>query len=223
MNICIVIPAYNESGNIGLLVERLRRKHLDVVVVDDGSTDATGDIAREKGASVIRHQQKNGKGYSLQKGFDYALQRGYEGVITMDGDGQHDVGDIDQFIEAAQEHKASVINGNRMTDSRGMPWVRFCTNKFMSRLISLACRQRMTDTQCGYRYIGCEVLQAINLFCRGFEIETEILMKACKKGFKVYDVPIKTIYRDEKSKINPLKDTVRFFVYFIKEVFSRSR
>jgi glycosyltransferase involved in cell wall biosynthesis len=221
VRICIIIPAYNESANIGPLVEGARCKHLDVVVVDDGSTDATGEIAREKGADVIRHGQTNGKGYCLREGFNYALKRGYDGVITMDGDGQHAVEDIDKFLEAARKYQTSVVNGNRMTDSRGMPFVRFCTNKFMSRLISLACRQFVADTQCGFRYIGCEVLRRVDLSCRGFEIETEIIMKACKKGFKVYGVPVQTIYRDEKSKINPLRDTVRFFVYFIKELFSR--
>lgn len=220
MNVCIIIPAYNESQNIGPLIEALRAKRLDVVAIDDGSTDMTGAIVKEKGAVVIRHDQKKGKGCSLRKGFEYALQHDYEGVITMDGDGQHDIADIDQFMTAAQKNKISIITGNRMADSKGMPFIRYCTNRFMSWLISAACKQRIADTQCGYRYISCDILREINLTCRDFEIETEILMEACKKGFKVYDVPIKTIYRDEESKINPFKDTIRFFVYFIKEIFS---
>lgn len=220
MNICVVIPSYNESQNIGPVVKSLCARGFDVVVVDDGSTDGTGSIAKDQGATIIRHEQKNGKGYSLQKGFEYALQHDYEGVITMDGDGQHDTGDINQFVTTAQKHKISIITGNRMVNSKGMPFIRYCTNRFMSWLISLACRQSIADTQCGYRYISCDILRDLNLTCSDFEIETEILIGASKKGFKIYNVPVKTIYRDEESEIKPFKDTIRFFVYFIKEICS---
>ena len=189
-----------------------------VLVIDDGSTDDTGTIAEVKGATVIHHDHKKGKGHSLREGFDYALLHHYDGVITMDGDGQHDVKDLDRFIQVATKHKSSIIVGNRMTNTEGMPCIRYCTNRFMSWLISLACRRTIADTQCGYRYISCEVLRNINLTCRDFEIETEILMKASKEGYAIYDVPIKTIYRNEVSKINPFKDTIRFLIYFVKEI-----
>jgi len=220
MNICVVIPVYNEAQFIGSLIGSLRERGHDVIVIDDGSTDQTSRIAIEKKAVVIQHEERGGKGLSLRKGFEYALWQGYEGVITMDGDGQHNVEDIDQFIETAQKHQACIVTGNRMIDPAAMPLIRYCTNRFMSWLISLACKQSIADTQCGYRYISRDILEKINLTCQGFEIETEILMKACKSGFKVYSVQVKTIYRDEKSKINPFKDTIRFFAYFIKEICS---
>jgi len=220
MNICIIIPVHNEAKHIGPVIEILRSKKHDVIVIDDGSTDQTSVIAEEKGAAVIHHQQRCGKGYSLRKGFEYALKRKYEGVITMDGDGQHDVEDIDQFVQAAQKHQTSIVVGNRMDNSSVMPFVRLCTNRFMSWLISLACSQSIKDTQCGFRYISRNVLEKLNLTCQGFEIETEILMQASKKGFKIHSIPVKTIYCDEKSKINPFMDTIRFFSYFTKEIFS---
>ena len=223
MNICIVIPANNESYTIGFLVESLSGRGFDVIVIDDGSADETGVIAREKGAIVIRHDEKKGKGYSLREGFQYALEHDYDAVITMDGDGQHDVGGVDRFLIEAEKNKWSVIVGNRMANSKDMPFIRYCTNRFMSWLISLACGQSIADTQCGYRYIHCDILKQLNLTSRDFEIETEILMKACQKGFNVRNVPIKTIYRDEESKINPFKDTIRFFAYFIKEIFFLKR
>jgi len=223
VNVCVIIPAYNESQNIESLIQALCAKGLEAVVIDDGSTDGTGAVAEKNGAVVMRNNRKEGKGCSLRKGFEYALRRDYVGVITMDGDGQHDVADVDRFIAAAQEHKVSIIAGNRMTDSKGMPFVRYCTNRFMSWLISIACRRAIADTQCGYRYISCDILREIDLTCRDFEIETEILMKACKRGFKVYDVPVRTIYCNEESKISPFKDTIRFFIYFAKEIFSVKR
>jgi len=221
MKICIIIPAYNESQHIGSLIETLCAQERDVIVIDDGSTDGTGTIAKEKGAVVIHHDQKNGKGFSLRKGFEYALEHDYDGVIAMDGDGQHDCSDIKQFVELAKNNKVSVITGNRMGNVRKMPFTRYFTNRFMSWLISMACRQSVADTQCGFRYISCDILRKLNLGCRDFEIETEILMKASKKNFKILSVPIKTIYCDEKSQINPFKDTIRFITYFSKEILSK--
>ena len=221
MKICILIPVYNESQNIGRIVEIIKRKDLNVIVIDDGSTDGSGDLAQQKGAVVLRHVFKMGKGNSLKEGFEYILKEGYAGVLMMDGDGQHDPEEVDHFILAAQKHPLSVITGNRMTNTEGMPLIRYLTNRFMSSLISTACGQKIQDTQCGFRYISASILRELNLVSNDFEIETEILMKASKKGYKIYSLPIKTIYRNEESYIHPLKDTVRFFTYFLKEIFSR--
>ena len=218
MKVCVIIPVHNEANTIGPLVTSLKRKNLDVVVIDDGSTDSSGLIAERQGARIFSNEGKQGKGYSLKEGFQHALSENYEGTIAMDGDGQHNPDDIEQFLNLAQKFPVSVINGNRMHDHARMPWVRYLTNRFMSLLISLTCRQYIPDTQCGFRYISCKILKEIHLASNDFEIETEILMKAAKKGFRIYSVPVKTIYRNEKSKISPLKDTLRFFGYFFKEV-----
>ncbi|HBG60988.1 MAG: hypothetical protein A2Y03_10995 [Omnitrophica WOR_2 bacterium GWF2_38_59] len=221
MRICVIIPVHNEENAIGDIVGSLVKKKQAVIVIDDGSADRSGKIAKDKGAVVILNENKSGKGYSLRKGFEYAIKEGFDGVITIDGDGQHDVDDFEKFIDFARDNKDIVVNGNRMTDSKGMPFIRRLTNKFMSVLISMACKQSIPDTQCGYRYIGSGVLNRLSLSSNQFEIETEILMKAAKNGFKIYSVPIRTIYRNEVSKINPLKDTIRFFVYFLGEIFSK--
>jgi len=216
--ICVLIPVLNETRTIGMVVRSLRAQNLDAVVIDDGSTDDSGAIARQSGAIVIRHEVKKGKGQSLRDGFHYALERGYDGVITMDGDGQHDAADIEQFLRLVVKERPGMVVGNRMADPRGMPYVRYLTNRFMSFLISRACGQRIPDTQCGYRYIDSRVLREVPLACDDFEIETEMLMKSAKRGFHIDSVPILTIYRNEESKINPWKDTIRFIAYFIKEI-----
>ncbi len=218
MKICVLIPVHNEVRTIAQIVERLLAKGLDTIVVDDGSTDGSGSAARKKGAIVIVNNKKSGKGYSLRRGFDYILKLDYSGVIVMDGDGQHDISDLDAFIKAAEEEKIGIVSGNRMNNSKGMPLIRYVTNRFMSLLISAACGQYIPDTQCGYRYIAREVLKDIEFQCNDFEIETEMLIKASRKGFKIRSVPIKTIYRDEESKINPFRDTIRFIIYFSGEI-----
>jgi glycosyltransferase involved in cell wall biosynthesis len=219
MKCCILIPAYNESQAVGRLVKEIVANGWDVLVIDDGSSDGTGDIAKTNGATVLTNVTNHGKGYSLQRGFDYILSRDYDALITMDGDGQHAVGDLASFIHLFEEKMPDIICGNRMRNSQGMPGLRFVTNKVMSGLISVVCRQKIYDTQCGYRLIKTDVLRNIQVSSSAFEIESEVLIKACKKGYHVVSVPIQTIYSNERSKINPFFDTIRFIIYIIRELF----
>jgi len=218
MNIAIVIPAHNEAKTIGPLVEGVRALGYDCIVVDDGSVDNTGELAGAAHAKVLKTTTKNGKGNALKTGFDFVLKNGYEALIAMDGDGQHAPSDIAAFVACYQQTNADIVSGNRMQAPRGMPLLRRATNHFMSWLISLFCRQHIPDTQCGFRLIKSKVINAIKLESSDFEIETEVLIKASKKGFKIASVPIQTIYRDEVSKIKPVRDTCRFIAYLWREL-----
>lgn len=216
MNICVIIPSYNESKVIADLVERIKKSGLAVIVVDDGSQDNTATLAAQMGATVLRNEEKQGKGASLRKGFAFALQQPCAAVITMDGDGQHDPADLPKFLAASHQKEPCLIVGNRLADSRGMPFLRWLTNRFMSSLISLICRQQIPDSQCGFRFISCEILRRIELKTDNFEIESEMLVAASRQGFKIFSVAIRTIYRDEKSNINPWVDTLRFFKFLFR-------
>jgi glycosyltransferase involved in cell wall biosynthesis len=216
MNICVVIPTYNESKAISGVVSAIKNLGLQVVVIDDGSLDATAVLAAKEGAVVLRNLVNQGKGACLIKGFNYALENKFDCVITMDGDGQHLPEDLSGFIRKADDPSADIIVGNRMFDTKDMPFVRILTNKFMSWLISLICRQKIPDTQCGYRLIKRIVLEKVELKTVKFEAESEILVKASRMGFKISSVPIKTVYGGQKSQINPLIDTLRFLRFLIK-------
>ncbi len=219
--ICILIPAHNEARAIAGVVKAARVKGLDVIVVDDGSSDDSARLAREAGAEVLVNFKNQGKGFSLQRGFDHIISRDYDALITMDADGQHAVEDLDSFVDLFNARHPDIICGNRMTDHKGMPFVRFITNKVMSGLISLVCRQTIHDTQCGYRLISCHVLRNVLLSSSAFEIESEVLIKASKKKYRIASVPVRTIYGDEVSKINPFFDTARFIIYIVREMFVR--
>ncbi|MBI3601644.1 MAG: glycosyltransferase family 2 protein [Candidatus Omnitrophica bacterium] len=220
MKIAIVIPAHNEARSIGALVKAITDLGYDVIVVDDGSSDDTALLAKTQGALVISTHKKGGKGNALRLAFAQALGQGYEAVITMDGDGQHSPLDIGHFLECYRNTQADIISGDRMHNPSEMPWLRRVTNRFMSWVISLICRQKIADTQCGFRLMTTNVLKAIELQCTDFEIETEILIKASKKGFRMAAVPIQTIYRDEISKISPVRDTLKFIRYLSREMFT---
>ena len=216
MSPCVVIPVYNEERELGRLVAAIRCQGLDVLVIDDGSTDQSGAAARSQGAVVLRHPTRRGKGFALQEGFQYVLEHDYPGVITMDGDGQHAPEDLPVFLSRIAQCPEGIITGSRMGDTRGMPRIRLWTNQLMSWLISRLCGQGIPDSQCGYRYISRDVLARMSLTAKAFEIETEVLLQASRLGAPVYSVPIQTIYREERSKINPIKDTLRFFWYLLR-------
>lgn len=219
-NICVVIPTFNEAKVIASLAAKIKSLGHDILVIDDGSNDGTGELAKDGGAIVLRNEQKMGKGASLRKGFAFARQRPYSAIITMDGDGQHDPEDIQRFSKAAQGKEPCLVVGNRIIDAEGMPAIRWLTNHFMSWLISSVCHQSIPDSQCGFRYLSMEVLKSINLKTEKFEIETEMLVVTAQKGFPIFSAPIKTIYAGEKSNISPFVDTLRFIKFLFKQVWT---
>ena len=216
MKTCVIIPTYNESRTIGGLVSDIRKKGLDVLVIDDGSRDETGLIAQKKGAALITHAENKGKGASLKRGFDHVLDSEYEAVIMMDGDGQHNPDDVGRFMAAASDTGAALVIGNRMGDTKSMPFIRKLTNGVLSWFVSKFINQHIPDSQCGFMLIKRNVLEKIKLVSLNFEIEAEILIKTAKEKFKIFSIPIKTIYQGEASKINPLLDSGRF----IKMIFN---
>ena len=211
--VCVVIPAYEEEERIGKVVERVKKiKGIqEVVVVDDGSGDRTGEVARKAGATVLTHARNQGKGKALLTGFRYALQKNYSGVITMDGDGQHLPEEIPRFLKIRKE--ADIVVGCRMANPYDMPRIRYFTNLLTSFLTSLLAGRRIRDSQSGFRWIARKVLEELRLEAGRFDIESELLIKAGKKGFRIKEIPITSVYLPDsvkKSKISPLRDTLRF-------------
>lgn len=218
---CILIPAYNEAKAIGVIVKILCERRLPVYVVDDGSVDDTATIAKRQGAIVVSHHSNEGKGASIIDGAKHILSGDFDAVLIMDGDGQHSVDDVEKFFSKMEETGADIVIGNRMLDTSSMPYVRIKTNQFMSGLISMIAGQAVADTQCGFRLIKKEVLEKVKLESRRFDIETELIIKAARLGFRIESVPIKTVYGGEVSRINPVIDTLRFIALMIKLSFKK--
>ncbi len=219
--ICVLIPSYNEAKTIGAIVKRLKDESFAVYVVDDGSTDATSQEARREGATVIRTEMNRGKGMALREGFDRVLKEGYEAVAVMDGDDQHDINDMNNLIEAMESRGADMVIGNRMKNTSSMPLIRVVVNRIMSGMISKISGQHVPDSQCGFRLIKREVLENIRLESAKYEIDSEIILRAAEHGFKIESVPIRTVYQNEKSRIDPVLDTIRFFAFLAR--FKRER
>lgn len=221
--ICVVIPAFNEAAHIGAVVRALRAQLLDVVVVDDGSSDATTACAEAAGAVALRHPANRGKGAALETAFRFVCERGYSAVITMDGDGQHDSADLPALLAAQAQTGADVVVGNRLAESAAMPLVRLCTNRFMSWLLSRVMRQSVPDTQCGFRLYRSAILPHESLGSARYAAESEILLDLAARGVRIASAPVRTIYQDEQSKINPVVDTIRFFGMMLRHIARRKR
>ncbi|RJP28840.1 MAG: glycosyltransferase family 2 protein [Candidatus Omnitrophota bacterium] len=215
--ICVIIPTYNEEKVIARLLKRITYPGISVLVIDDGSTDNTYQLAMQAGVTVLHNEVNQGKGASLIKGFEYALNGNFDAVITMDGDGQHLPEEIPHFVKAL-EHNYDLIIGNRLINRKNMPLIRLATNRFMSWLLSLIARQKIPDTQCGFRLIKKRLLEKISFSTKKYETESEIIIKAARLGFKIGSIPVTTVYSGEKSNINPFIDTVRFIKFIWREL-----
>ncbi|MGZ5553093.1 MAG: glycosyltransferase family 2 protein [Chthoniobacterales bacterium] len=208
--IAAIIPAFQEEKHIADVVSRVLQQIDHVLVVDDGSSDATCEKARAAGAEVLVHERNRGKGESIKDGLRYWLDRKFEHVVILDGDGQHLPEEINRFTAAAA-NGAQLLIGTRMNDLRQMPLVRRIVNRYMSRKISRACGQDIPDTQCGFRMLNATVIPHLLEGTDRFEYETEMLIKVSRAGFRIESVPISTVYSDEVSSIHPVRDTIRFF------------
>ena len=219
--ILILIPAYNEERNIKRVVESVKRENYNVLVIDDGSDDKTSECARNAGAELIRLEENQGKGTALRKGFEYANKKGYNAVAIIDGDGQHNVSELKNLVSAFSENGTDIVIGSRMTDLRKMPLIRRVTNKVMSKIVSMLAKNRIHDSQSGFRIIKTTVLKNIKLTTSNYDTESEMLIRAGRKGYTIKETPISTIYRgDAKSSIRPIRDTYRFIRLVIRCLFN---
>jgi glycosyltransferase involved in cell wall biosynthesis len=219
-----VIPAYQDEKHIGDIVRRTREQLDHVLVVDDGSGDQTAQRAREAGAQVVVHDQNCGKGEAIKTGLEHwfagpnpspgGRDRQIKWAILLDSDGQHLPEEIDRFLAAAAtEANRSFFIGNRMKNPAGMPFIRRVVNRYMSRCISWVCGQKIPDTQCGFRMLHQQLIPELlgPEIVRGFDYDTEVLLIASRKGYRIESIPITTVYTDQVSKIHPLRDAIRFF------------
>lgn len=219
MNILVIIPAFNVAEYLKNVINDTRKYLDDILVVDDGSSDKTYEVASNCGVYVIRHKENLGKGSTLQTGFAYAIENDYEVVITLDGDGQHDPEHIPDFLLAFENTDADLIIGSRIDDKADMPFPRRCSNFLTSRILSGFLHTKIEDSQSGYRLIKTDLLKTIKLKSKNYQLETEIIIKAVKTGFKIGFVPIKVIYGSKfKTSIRGWTDTFRWIRLVLEEI-----
>ena len=207
---CAIIPAHNAEGSIGEVIDRTKEHVSRVIVVNDGSTDRTEAVARSRKAEILSIPSQRGKGYALRQGFQLALSNGCRAVVTLDADGQHDPTDIPNFIEVHRKDTRAILIGSRMAQVERFPRQRYYSNRTAAYFISKALGQYLEDTQCGFRLYPAETLRFIPLTTSHFQTETEVLLRASRRGIPLNSVPVKNIYLNGNappSNFRPVIDT----------------
>ena len=226
-DVYIVIPALNEALRIRGVVEGALRECPNVILVDDGSDDGTAERIADLPVVVLRHAQRMGKGAALRDGFAEALRRGARGIITMDGDGQHDAADIPRLIEAANAYPDHIVIGARLRKRAAQPGYRRLANEFGDWGISWGCGFLVADTQSGQRFYPAQVAQLGDVPGEDFVFEAQILITAARQlGVRCVSVPIESRYQGvepegpqfRKSHFRPLRDLWRITSHVVKQV-----
>ena len=218
MKITIGIPAYNEEKNIALIITKLKKITDSIIVCDDGSSDLTGEIARELGAVVISHPKNMGYGAAIRSLFLKAKELDLDGLITMDADGQHRIEDVNSVFGPINDEVADIVIGSRFLDEKSeeMPNYRKIGIKIITKITNLSIKEKLTDSQSGFRAYNKKALQKVIPSDVGMGVSTEILIKASNLELKVTEVPIKVHYDVDTSTHNPVSHGTSVILSTIK-------
>ncbi len=215
MRPAIIIPVYNHSLFIGTVIDKAKNLGLPVIVVDDGSSDATAVIIDGiEGITVRRHAVNLGKGGALLTGFAAALENSCNWAITLDGDGQHNPGDALTLLHAVNDGERCLVIGNRqgMTDNRNVPWTSKFGRKFSNFWVWTAGGPWVEDSQSGFRLYPIPEIMHLPTKARRYQFEVEILVKAHQQGIKIKEAPVQVIYQKRGERVShfrPWRDFLR--------------
>jgi len=219
-NITVVLPAYNEEVAIGSIV-LLTCKYADnVIVVDDGSSDRTADVARKAGAEVIVHEVNKGKGRALKTGFTAAVALGADIIVTMDSDGQHNPADIPKLVEPILKGEADMVNGSRYLNGLGKntPAYRRVGQTILDEVTNLNSGLHITDSQSGFRAFAASTKGVFRFTAKGMAIESEMLADAGRHGLRITEVEIGVRYDVDGSTENPIKHGLGVLMMVLKDI-----
>ena len=209
--ISIIIPAYNEAKRIGNVLSKIPDFADEIIVVDDGSKDNTAEVAKKYGANIIRLKENQGKGAAMNAGMKEATG---DIIVFIDADGQHNPEEITKLLKPILQDEADFVIGSRLIKVQGKrPFIRKISNFLSTSLIRLKLGINVKDTQSGFRALKREFLPEIE--SKRYEVETELLIKAVKKGARVKEVPVERIYGIETGHFR-FEDVIRFLKVLFK-------
>jgi len=206
MKTTVGIPAYNEEKNIAKIIVESKKFADQIIVCDDGSKDSTATIAESLGVIVIKHHKNLGYGSAIHSIFLKAKEINADILVTIDADGQHKVEDIAKLVEPIKKGDADLIIGSRFLDvsSKKIPEYRKIGIKIITKVTNSSLKNKITDSQSGFRAYGKQVISKLNASDMGMGISTEILIKASALDFRIAEVPINVIYDGNTSTHNPI-------------------
>lgn len=230
MKLLVLIPALNEEKTIANVIERIPRRmdridSIEVVVIDDGSSDRTAELAARSGAQVISHARNRGVGASFQTGVAYAIDRGADIVVNMDADGQFNPEDIPALVQPISRGEADMVTASRFKDRELWPkmsLVKFWGNRAMSLLISCLTGRKYYDVSCGFRAYSRETLLQMNLFGQ-FTYTQETFLDISFKGIEIGEIPIRVRGTREFGKSRVASNLFKYALQAFKIIFRSFR
>ncbi len=209
IRVAAAIPAFEAAASIEGVVRRTLPIVLEVLVVDDGSSDETAERARRAGAEVVTFAENRGKGAALHRAFDELFGRGVEAVVTLDADGQHLPEEIPNLLERMDE--ADLLIGGREHLFAEMGVVRRASNRLSSSAISMVAGLRLADVQSGFRLYHRRVIEATGFPETRFDAESAVFVRAARRGLRILSVPVQLGFADGRttSHYRPVVDSLR--------------
>ena len=206
MKIAVGLPAYNEEKNIASIITKIGKITDTIIVCNDGSSDLTGEIASKMGTIVINHEKNTGYGSAIRSLFLKAKELDVDILVTFDSDGQHSVLDIEKVIAPIVENKADLVIGSRFLDDSkdDVPSYRKVGIKIITQLTNTSLKEKISDSQSGFRAYSKVVLSKITPSDYGMGVSSEILLKASNNNFRIDEIPIKISYEGDTSTHHPV-------------------
>ncbi len=207
----VLIPAYHAGDSLGQLLTEVLAciTKEELLVVDDGSMDSTPAVCREFGVDCFRHEQNQGKGAALRRGYAIWERRGAKAVITLDADGQHVPAEMEAFRQAWREGAGLVIGDRDLSRAKMSPDRRL-SNRLSTWLLNRRTGLSLVDSQCGYRLLDMKLWKKLSLSGSHFDLESEVVIEAAKQGAVIQQVPVSQRPAREASSINRMRDSLRF-------------
>jgi glycosyltransferase involved in cell wall biosynthesis len=209
--VCIIIPTYNNAASLAKVIRDVKKYSSRIIVVNDGSTDATAEILSTfPQIEIISYPKNKGKGIALKRGFTLAKEKGFDYAITIDSDGQHSADDLPTFAEKLKEEPEAIIIGSRNMDKAGVPGKSNFGMKFSNFWFWVETGIRHPDTQSGYRLYPLKFINPKKFLTRKFEFEIEIIVRLAWKGVKVTSVPVDVHYQKSEERISHFRPFIDF-------------
>lgn len=233
----VVVPTYNNSATLSAVIDDVLMYCADVIVVDDGSTDATAQLlAAREDVAVLSYGRNRGKGHALKIGLREAFKRGFRYAITIDSDGQHYASDIPHFLEHIAANPGTLIIGARNLTAENMPGKNTFANRFSNFWFRVETWKTLSDTQSGFRLYPLAAIGSMRFVTPRYEFEVEIIVRAAWRGVAVENIPIRVFYPEKEERVShfrPLRDFTRISIlntflvlialfYYYPKVFFRS-
>jgi glycosyltransferase involved in cell wall biosynthesis len=225
MNTLIALPAYNEQKDIGCIISQIKKYDLDILVIDDGSTDGTQEqLSNIENINTIVHEKNLGYGQTVIDAFKYGISNGYDSIITMDCDGQHIPDELQIFLTQISNY--DIVSGSRYLIQTNkldpqIPPDRYTINMEITQILNETTTLNLTDSFCGFKAYKTDAIKKMKLTEKGYGMPLQLWMQAWKLGLGIKEIPVKLIYNNAEKRFSGELDNPAIRINYYKEIIKR--